>query len=574
MPRSVKSSSGASVRSHRHRSGEIPAASEEWFDAFTSDDRPSSSSSSSSKRPANYRPNKFNTADLIRNIKEVNDQNSNSASSKHKSQYDIYRSIISFLQRTPTATLIQMVIVFVASGILLDKMVSMTSGYGPKKAAPVNSIARINYGDSLPNQQQQQMQMQQQQQLMFQDQQHQQQDQQMLRHPQQPNFNTKTNGNSPPNMITNTNTDTNPNTDPNAIEHLKELEKSEYDRNANKDRIPKSTKTKSKPSSPESESTPKQTGFVPGQLYYNNGSPTPIPLTYEHHPAGGPAISILVTNREKDISELRTALRSLAFLQGDLDPDHKAPILIFNEGDLSPEQIESIVTSCPDRPIAFPTVDFTEFPPGYNGEQEGTKFQVKGRKEWGYYHMIRFWVTGIWKHPAIDHFETIMRIDSDSCFKEINPYLPNFMNDDLYYHSQYVGFENGAQYVHGLYDFAVNYMQTVRIPSEPRNFLLWHFSTTVWTTMDTLPLFRTNFEVSRVSFMKRNDVSLWHDALTDKAPHGVYRYRWGDAVTRFLTASMFENQDRIMTIRPTGYFHKIGCSAEEVDEALKTLSQE
>ena len=69
--------------------------------------------------------------------------------------------------------------------------------------------------------------------------------------------------------------------------------------------------------------------------------------------------------------------------------------------------------------------------------------------------------------------------------------------------------------------------------------------------------------------MKREDVSLWHDALTEKEPFGVYRYRWGDAVTRFLTASMFENQDRIMTIRPTGYFHKIGCSAEEVDEAVK-----
>jgi len=83
----------------------------------------------------------------------------------------------------------------------------------------------------------------------------------------------------------------------------------------------------------------------------------------------------------------------------------------------------------------------------------------------------------IWKHPAIEHFETIMRIDSDSCFKDVNSYLPNFMNDALYYHSQYVGFENGAEYVNGLYDFAVNYMQTVRIPSEPRNFLLWHFST-------------------------------------------------------------------------------------------------
>ena len=51
------------------------------------------------------------------------------------------------------------------------------------------------------------------------------------------------------------------------------------------------------------------------------------------------------------------------------------------------------------------------------------------------------------------------------------------MNDALYYHSQYVGFESGAEYVNGLYDFAVNHMKTVRNPSEPRNFLLWHFST-------------------------------------------------------------------------------------------------
>lgn len=312
---------------------------------------------------------------MIRNIKEVN-ETQNSSSSKNKSTNDLYRNVATFLQRTSTVSLIQIVIVVIASGIILDKMVSSTSGYMPKKGEHVNSVARINFGDSF--QQQQQIQEQQQIMLQNQHQQQMQQQQQMLR---QPNLNDNNLGHNNP-----------PNTNDN-VERLKELERTEYERNANKDRIPKPSKSRAS-TEKSTPSKPQQTGFVPGPLYYNNGSPTPIPLKYEEHPAGGPAISILVTNREKDISELRTALRSLAFLQGDLDPNHKAPVLIFNEGDLSPEQIESIITSCPDRPISFPIVDFTEFPPGYNGEQEGNKFQVKGRKEWGYYHMIRFWVTG------------------------------------------------------------------------------------------------------------------------------------------------------------------------------------
>jgi hypothetical protein len=41
-----------------------------------------------------------------------------------------------------------------------------------------------------------------------------------------------------------------------------------------------------------------------------------------------------------------------------------------------------------------------------------------GRKEWGYAQMIRFWTTGIWKHAAVQEFETIMRIDANFCFIE------------------------------------------------------------------------------------------------------------------------------------------------------------
>jgi len=315
-----------------------------------------------------------------------------------------------------------------------------------------------------------------------------------------------------------------------------------------------------------------------GLLYFNadkntRGTAVLSHLPHKFYPKDSPCIAVLVTNRTKDVEELQVGLSSLAFLKGDKDPNYKAPVLVFNEGNLTPLQVQTIVKAT-ERPVAFPLVDFSIFPTGFDPGTDEPDFIVKGRlNKWGYYQMIRFWVTGIWEHPALNHFDTVMRIDSDSCFKEENDYLPNFHHEGLLYHSQYVGVEDGAQYLAGLFDFAEKYMETTRAPPEPRNFLLWDFAKRVWNHDKTLPVFRTNFEVSSKKFMQSKIVRDWHFALTEKAPYGVLTKRWGDAVTRFLTAALFENMDKIFTIRPTGYFHKIGCSKAEVDEALLKLNK-
>lgn len=314
-------------------------------------------------------------------------------------------------------------------------------------------------------------------------------------------------------------------------------------------------------------------------LYYNldpEHETSQIPLPKEHYPLGeGPVIALLVSGRAQDIEEAQTALKSLAFLKGDKDPEHPAPVLIFSEGDISKEDILAIARST-NRPVSFPTIDFTFFPPGFDSEVEKIHFRVKGRNPWGYYQMIRFWTTLIWKQAAIERFDTVMRIDSDSCFKEVNDYLPNFQHDGLYYHSQYVGVEpvHGANYIAGMYDFAVKWMETTKQPSEPRNALFWHYLKSVWENEQTLPLFRTNFELSKRSFMQRGDVARFHDAVTEKAPFPVLRHRWGDAVLRFLLVAVFESPSRVMTVKPEGYFHKNGCSRKEVEEALRILNKE
>lgn len=296
---------------------------------------------------------------------------------------------------------------------------------------------------------------------------------------------------------------------------------------------------------------------------------SPIPFKETKHPENGPVIAVLLANRERDIEELCLVLRSLVLLKGDKDKDFKAPVLVFQEGDIS-DKTKGYLVQCTDRLIAFPFVDFKAFPTGFDMKIEGERFEVKGRSEWGYYQMIRFWLTRIWDHPALKPYETIMRIDSDSCFNEVNEYLPNFKHKHLMYHSQYVGLEDGKQYVLGLLGFAEDYLKQVE--RVPRNVVLWDFIKSTWNLNQTLPLFMTNMEVSRKSFMHRPEIRHWHEALTEREPFGVMRKRWGDADIRFLTAAMFMGHDEVLTERASGYRHKERCLREEIEAAIKDVS--
>jgi len=305
-------------------------------------------------------------------------------------------------------------------------------------------------------------------------------------------------------------------------------------------------------------------------LYYNTkkgeeDKALPLAGMYD----GKSVICLLVTNNDKDVADLLVALQSLAFLQG--DKALPSPVLIFNEDNLSDEQIYAIRSST-NRPISFPTVDLTTFPPGFKPNDfvnQAQHFDVTDRLPWGYYQMIRFFLTKIWHHPSVERYETIMRLDSDSCFKSPNSYLPRMMYDHIDYHSQYVGVEPeaGKQYLEGLFDFIVEYME--RVQKSPGNVMLWHFIETTWTLGKTLPVMRTNLEISKRSYMMRADIQKWHNTLTEEEPYGLFRYRWGDSIVRFLEAAVFATDSNVLTVRHEGYFHKRECSKIEVEQALK-----
>jgi len=308
------------------------------------------------------------------------------------------------------------------------------------------------------------------------------------------------------------------------------------------------------------------------QLQRKQVSPLQNAPNVVHPLKNAPMIAVLVTSRQKDIEDLRLALRSLVFLKGD-NPNFLAPVLVFSEGDLSEEQ-KGVLRESTNRQVEFPLVDFSIFPYGLDLEhmtdsEAVEKFRVADRSEWGYQQMIRFWTSGIWKHPALQPFTSVMRIDSDSCFKAPNDHLPSFKHDRLSYFSQFVGLEDGKNYTIGLLNFAKQFMKENNI--QPQNQMLWEYAESTWISQETLPLFQTNFELSRKSWMQSPIVTLWHDALTDSPPYGVFKYRWGDAVTRFLTTAMFASNEMVMSSGVYGYAHKNDCKRNDVETALASL---
>lgn len=290
------------------------------------------------------------------------------------------------------------------------------------------------------------------------------------------------------------------------------------------------------------------------------------------------AIAVLSTNIESDVDDLCHALRSLLHLEiASNQQDY--PVLVFNEGNLRKQQMRQI-DDCTHLTVAYPIVNLSHhYPSGFEPEKEWQEFisnyqfqPIDGREKWSYAQMIRFWTVGIWKHPAIQQFDTVMRIDTDSCFLRESQANPGYEKlpylDEKYVYQSNKGTHGLPTYVQGLFDHALEYIKKENItPSYPE---LWESADKLWRTHKNVPLFRTNFEVDRVSFFRREDVMKWHESLSEIEPFGIWRKRWGDAQTRFLTMAIFGSKDSILLSSSVGYVHGRGvCSQYEEEKSVE-----
>jgi hypothetical protein len=271
------------------------------------------------------------------------------------------------------------------------------------------------------------------------------------------------------------------------------------------------------------------------------------------------AIATLVTNERHDVDNLCTGLQSLVNL-ADNNSNEAADVLVFHDS-LSQHQIQQL-QNCTNRLVHFPLLQYsfeTSFPKGFDYEREEPNWTK--RSKWSYHQMIRFWITQIWQHPAVEHYETLMRLDSDACFEyplrndsfyKTLPHLPQ----GIVYHANEIKFDSAAV-SYGFGNFARAYVSKHSL--KVQNPALWRAIPSRSRKRAKFPLFYNNFEVSLIQFMKRPDVIQWHEAITEQEPFGVYRYRWGDAIVRYVTMAIFASPDSIVGRKsPKGYNHG-GC---------------
>ncbi|CAF3304200.1 unnamed protein product [Rotaria sp. Silwood2] len=53
-----------------------------------------------------------------------------------------------------------------------------------------------------------------------------------------------------------------------------------------------------------------------------------------------------------------------------------------------------------------------------------------------------------------------------------------------------------------------------------------------------------NFEISKVEFFRREEVRRWVDAID--STHGIFKYRWSDAILGYLTLAVFAEQNEVL----------------------------
>lgn len=290
------------------------------------------------------------------------------------------------------------------------------------------------------------------------------------------------------------------------------------------------------------------------------------------------AIVGLTTNTTEDINDFCNALKSLSNLpdasQSANSTTSRTPtpadVIIFHEGNLSDEQQQALLSCAQDRSVIFPSLEYsfeTFFPDGFDPIKEQSNW--KKRSKWGYQQMIRFWITFIWKHPAVQPYTTLMRLDSDACWnarskKTIPVHLPalpasdNNSNKMLVYHASKRKLES-QKWSQGFGTFVHDYVQKNNLT--PKNPEL--FADIPTDPNEPSPMYFNNFEVARLDFMQRPEVVAFHHAMTESEPFAVFRYRWGDAIARFAVMALFAAPDEMITSgsgMPDRYLHGDACA--------------
>lgn len=182
---------------------------------------------------------------------------------------------------------------------------------------------------------------------------------------------------------------------------------------------------------------------------------------------------------------------------------------------------------------------FHLFPIGLDACREKTSYRVRGK--WNYLLMIRFWFKSLFELPQLKNYQYIMRLDDDSRIRGrwFNVFDEMRRKDAVYFANNCdVDLEDQLPGTMLVANFTSNYVKTNGIVPKQMEMLKNAFSNR------TVKNFYNNFEVCRLDFFRSESIQHWAQAIDDSL--GIFRYRWGDAVLRYLTVAVFARPEQVL----------------------------
>ena len=216
-------------------------------------------------------------------------------------------------------------------------------------------------------------------------------------------------------------------------------------------------------------------------------------------------------------------------------------IVIFHTAYPLKAHMQSIA-SVTKRRVIFYNVDdaFTSFPKGFDPYENEPTWTKRGK--WNYQQMCRFWFKLVLDIPLVHEYEYFMRLDDDSRIRGVWFDIFEFMkmkNATYFANIEEADSERGLPGLMELRTLTMNFTEKYRVvPKDPGRLVR------AFDIPGHIRLYNTNFDLIKVDFFRRPEVRQWNDVVDES--FGIFKYRWGDHVLRYLTTALFARSDEVL----------------------------
>jgi len=237
------------------------------------------------------------------------------------------------------------------------------------------------------------------------------------------------------------------------------------------------------------------------------------------------------------LNSINTCIKSLTLLNANYLNHFPTPVILFHESGLT-DSMKSTLQSSSNAPLTFQEIKFSI--PAHI---------TQINREWriGYMHMCRFFANEIFSQPILQDFEYYCRLDTDSYI--LSPVSVNVFEEAKSNNIKY-GYINDSlldspNYTVGLWPLAQTFVNShPEIPTYSK----------LYSDIPERRLYYTNFELCNIEWFQNPPWTMMFKDIDNSG--GMYKYRWGDHIIRYIGVRLFVPPEQIKRITTVHYSHQ------------------